>query len=316
MLGLRDEVRSHQNRVGGVVGDDRDLGRSGLAVDADNAPHHALCLGHPDVPRAGDDVDGLHALDPVGEHRDRLRTPSGVHLVDAEQRASGQDRGVRPAVIVRLRWAHDGHGLHAGHPRRHHVHHHARGVDRPTTRHVQSHAAYRPPGLTHDRAWRQLGHPTGGQLIGMHDGRAFDGSQQSRPNIWMQAPLGRCDHLNRDPQTHRASPVETLPELQHRLGPTRPDILQNVMHRGRLPLGQGPGHVERLIGGQVDPAQHGSMVFSAAAHLCEGEALCGPSGLRLQDTGRRAQPAARPRRCRLRACGGQLLSQLHQGSVF
>ena len=41
--------------------------------------------------------------DAVGEHRDRLGAADGVDLVDAEQRARGQDRGVREPAEVLLR---------------------------------------------------------------------------------------------------------------------------------------------------------------------------------------------------------------------
>ena len=37
VLGLADQVGGHVHRVGGVVGQDRDLGRAGLGVDADDA---------------------------------------------------------------------------------------------------------------------------------------------------------------------------------------------------------------------------------------------------------------------------------------
>ena len=39
VLGLADQVGGDVHRVGGVVGEDRDLGRAGLGVDAD----HAAC---------------------------------------------------------------------------------------------------------------------------------------------------------------------------------------------------------------------------------------------------------------------------------
>ena len=37
----------------------------------------------------------------VGEHRDRLGAADRVHLVDAEQRAGGEDRRVRQAAELR-----------------------------------------------------------------------------------------------------------------------------------------------------------------------------------------------------------------------
>ena len=51
--------------------------------------------------RPGDEVDLAARAGAVGEHRDRLGAADGVHLVDAEQRARGEDRRVRqPAELV------------------------------------------------------------------------------------------------------------------------------------------------------------------------------------------------------------------------
>ena len=44
---------------------------------------------------------GSHSLGAVGEHRDRLGAADRVHLVDAEQRAGGQDQRVRQAAYSR-----------------------------------------------------------------------------------------------------------------------------------------------------------------------------------------------------------------------
>ena len=57
MLGLADQVGRDERRVGRVVGEDRDLGRAGLGVDADHAPEQPLGGGDVDVARAGDQVD-------------------------------------------------------------------------------------------------------------------------------------------------------------------------------------------------------------------------------------------------------------------
>ena len=91
-------------RVGGGVGEDGDLGRPGLGVDADHASHQAFRGRHVDVAGAGDHVDGLDLRRvAVGGQRDRLRAADGVHLVDAEQGARGEDRRVRPAAELLLR---------------------------------------------------------------------------------------------------------------------------------------------------------------------------------------------------------------------
>ena len=52
VLGLADEVGRDVVGVGGVVGEDRDLGGAGLGVDADEALEQALGGDDPDVARA------------------------------------------------------------------------------------------------------------------------------------------------------------------------------------------------------------------------------------------------------------------------
>ena len=46
VLGLADQVGGEVGRVGGVVGDDADLGRPVLAVDADGALQHGVKAVH------------------------------------------------------------------------------------------------------------------------------------------------------------------------------------------------------------------------------------------------------------------------------
>ena len=57
VLGLADQVGGDVRRVGGVVGEDRDLGGPGLGVDADLRTADPLGGGDVDVARAGDHVD-------------------------------------------------------------------------------------------------------------------------------------------------------------------------------------------------------------------------------------------------------------------
>lgn len=95
VLGLADQVGGHVHRVGGLVREDRDLGGTGLGVDADLAREVALGGGDPDVAGPGDHVGRGAGLGAVREHRDGLGTADRVHLVDAEEGAGGEDRGVR-----------------------------------------------------------------------------------------------------------------------------------------------------------------------------------------------------------------------------
>ena len=103
VLGLADQVGGDMRRVGGVVGEDRDLGGPGLGVDADLRAADPLGGGDVDVAGPGDHVDrrqfgpvGVGAA--VGQQRDGLGAADGPYLVDAQQRGRGQDRRVRQSV--------------------------------------------------------------------------------------------------------------------------------------------------------------------------------------------------------------------------
>src|SRR6185437_1729319 len=71
VLGLADQVGGEVRRVGGVVGDDADLGGAVLAVGADGALQDPLGRGDVDVAGAGDHVDRRALVGSVGEHRQR-----------------------------------------------------------------------------------------------------------------------------------------------------------------------------------------------------------------------------------------------------
>ncbi len=102
VLGLADEVGGDVVGVGGVVGQDRDLGGPGLGVDADEALEQALGGGDPDVPGTGDHVRARAVLGAVGEHRHGLGSADRVDLFDAEQGAGGEDRRVGQSTEVLL----------------------------------------------------------------------------------------------------------------------------------------------------------------------------------------------------------------------
>jgi hypothetical protein len=92
VLGLGDEVGGDHLRVRGGVGDDRDLGRAGVAVGADAALRGELLLRERDVEVARPDheVADRHAGGAVGHRRDRLGAADAHHPVDAEQRAAAR----------------------------------------------------------------------------------------------------------------------------------------------------------------------------------------------------------------------------------
>ena len=146
VLGLTDQVGGDMVRVGGVVGQDRDLGRASLGVDADRAADKPLRRGHVDVAGSGDEVDGVADAGAVREHGDRLSTADGVHLVHAEQRAGGEHAGVGPAGLF-LRRAGDGDRADAGDLGRHHVHDHAGRIHREAAGDIQPDPGHRHPTL-------------------------------------------------------------------------------------------------------------------------------------------------------------------------
>ncbi len=59
VLRLAEEIGGDELRGAGGVRDHRDLGGASLRVDADRAVYQALCGGHIDVARAGDDVNRI-----------------------------------------------------------------------------------------------------------------------------------------------------------------------------------------------------------------------------------------------------------------
>ena len=72
MLGLAQQVGRAHLGVGGVVGDDQDLGRAGEQIDADPAVELALGLGDIGVAGADQHVDRLEALGAERHRRHRL----------------------------------------------------------------------------------------------------------------------------------------------------------------------------------------------------------------------------------------------------
>ena len=126
VLGLADQVGRDEGGHRGVVGEDGDLGRAGLGVDADHALEQSLRGDGVDVAGPGDQVDPAARAGAVGEHRDGLGAADGVHLLDAEQRARRQDRRVRQAGVLGLRGRGERDRGDARHLRGYDVHHHAR----------------------------------------------------------------------------------------------------------------------------------------------------------------------------------------------
>ena len=271
VLGLADEVRGHVHGVGGVVGEHGDLGGPGLGVDADHPAQDPLGRGDVDVAGTGDQVDRLEdRARGVGaaqrEQRDPLRPTGGPHLLDAEQRARSQDRGVRPPAVVGLRGGADHERAHLGGLRGHHVHHHAGGVDRVAAGDVEPHPLHRYPALGDRATVDDLGDGLAAPLVGVHRPAAADRLLQRGPHVGVEALERGGDDAGGHPDAGRTDPVEALAELQHGPDPPRADVVDDgahrVQHRVHVDLAARQG-APQLGGGrgltaQVGTGEHGA----------------------------------------------------------
>ena len=148
VLGLREQVGRDPRRVDRVVGDDRDFGRTGEPVDADDAEHLPLGLGHVRVARPDDDVDRHGSISVPNASAaiacaPPMRYTSSTPASAAAARIDGGDRAV-------------GSGRHAQHDlgdardaRRDRGHQHRRRVARATAGHVAAGAVDRHDDLVH-----------------------------------------------------------------------------------------------------------------------------------------------------------------------
>ena len=186
---------------------------------------------------------GSHVPGAVGEHRDRLGAAGGVDLVDAEQRARGEDRGVRQAAVVLLRRARHGERRHAGDLGRHDVHDHRARVDRASAGHVEADAVDGQPALG-DRA---AGHDLGGVSVRRWSSctsraRRIDSSSAAR-TVGVERRERGVERLLRHAQARRAYAVEPLAPLEHGLGrrgrgrPRRSGARLRARSRHRRPRG-------------------------------------------------------------------------------
>ncbi len=246
VLGLADQVGGDVHRVGRGVGEDRDLGRTGLGVDADLPGEVALGGGDPDVAGAGHHVGGQALLGPVREHRDGLRPARRVHLVDAQQRARGEDRRVRQAPELLLRRGRERDRLDARLLGRHDVHDDGGRVHRAAARGVQPHALHRNPLLGHGAAGDHLGGVLGAALVAVDDPGAPDRLLQGGADGRVQLLQRGLEGLRGYPDLRELDPVEPLRILDQRRRATMMDVLADGPH-----LLQGSFYVELGTGQQV-----------------------------------------------------------------
>ena len=265
MLGLTDEIRCDEGRIGGVVGEDRDLGRACLGVDADASLEHALGGGHVDVARPGHHLDrsavvgtGARA---EGEHGDRLGAARGVHLVHTEQGAGGEDRRVRDASVIALGRARHREGLDACGERRNDVHDDRRRIDRTTTGHVEPHPLDRDPSLGHRATRDDLGRAVGATLVVVDEAGSTDRLLECAAHGRVESSQCVVKSALRHPQRGRAYAVEALPPREHGLRAALTDVVDDGTHgrQDALDVDRGAGqHVARVSDGsaQVEASDH------------------------------------------------------------
>ena len=262
MLGLAEQVGGDVRRVRGLVGEDQDLGGPGLGVDADLALEQPLRGDRPDRARPGHEVDPRAGADAVGEHRDGLGAADGVHLLDAEQRARGQDRRVRQAGVFLLRRGRQRDRAHAGDLRGDDVHQHAGDQRSDAAGHVEADPVHRHLAVGDPGTGSELG---GGVLLQL--GRAggpqpADRLLQPGPDVRVQVRQGVAQRLRRHPDVGLGDAVVLLGQLQDRLEPAGADRLADRVHRRdrRLDVEVGARHHVPVVLGtlpaQVDPAHH------------------------------------------------------------
>ena len=277
VLGLADQVCGDVRRVGGVVGQHGDLGRSRLGVDTDDALDQALGAHRVDVARPGDQVDGTAAACAVREHRDRLGAADGVHLVDAEQRARSQDRRVRPAAEAGLRRGRERDRGDAGDLRGHDVHDHRGNQRRQAAGHVETHPLDRHHALRHPAARDHLGDHVGLELGLAGAAQPGDRLLQGGPHRRVQTAQCLRDRLRRYGDVVLLHAVEPGRELQDGLEATGPhgvdDRADDLERAGDV--GVGAGHHGPVVdvgrrsdgngaassgGAQVDTADHAAIL--------------------------------------------------------
>ncbi len=263
VLGLGDEVGGEEPRVGGVVGDDRDLGRARLGVHPDGPGQQPLGGGHVGVAWAGDHIHRGAVGGAVGEHGDRLGAADRVHLLDAEQRAGGQDGRCGQAAVVRAGRGGDGDPADAGDLRRDHIHDHRGGQRYQAGRYVHPGPVHRDVPLGDLRAIADPGDMVGGPLRLVHGPHPARHLLQRGPEPRVEGGEGIGERLRRYPAGGQVDPVETGGVLPYRGRPAvphvfadRPDPLHGgpgVQRRARQHAGEFlPGHGDRWLPAKID----------------------------------------------------------------
>ncbi len=306
VLGLRQQVGGDQRRIGGVVGDDDDLGGAGGI--ASNLPLDGP-LGQRDVGVAGTDdhVDRSDGVGPVGERGDRLRATDPVDVVDAGERRGGE-RGVGDRPVAARRDAQRD-LADPGDPGRDGGHEHRAGVGGAAAGDV----AARPVDGDDDLAGPDavaievdgpgdLGLVVGADLTGGVLERVADVAGQARQR--------RVACRRRDPQVLDGAAVEAGGELPDRDVAPAADVGDDRVHRVLRSGGVvGCGQHGREVPGEraeVKQVEHGGVHRNRG--VSRNRLLCQPSG---EATGWRAMSASElPELSTLRALLDELTVRL------
>ncbi len=232
VLGLADEIGGDVAGIGGIVSQHSHLGGTSLGVDADDPLQLTFGRRDVDIARTRDEIDrsaagAIRQVHAVGQHRDRLRATDRVDLVDSQEGARREDRGVRPAAEIHLGWGHDSERLDPRDLGRNHVHDHAARIDRAATGNVEAHPLDRDPPLRDGAPWHHGGGHIGAALIEVHHARPGNGFQERRAHIGVQCLLGNGELLHGDPERRGADMVELLAPLEDRLRATRANVVED-----------------------------------------------------------------------------------------
>ena len=142
VLGLGEKIGGDESRIGGPVGEDHDLGRSGDHVDADDAEHAALGGRDIGVARTDDLGDRRDGCGPVGERGHGLRAADPVDLVDPGDARRRQHQRIDPPLWRRHDHRHAAAARDLG---RNRVHHDRRWIARRAAGHIEPDRVDRPP---------------------------------------------------------------------------------------------------------------------------------------------------------------------------
>ena len=278
MLGLADQVGRDILRIGSGVGEDRDLGRASFGVDADDALEQPLGGGNIDIARSGHEADRFADVLAVGEAvcqcGDRLGAAHGIHLLDPEQSARGEDArvgvaGELPGGFL-LRGARDREGADASELGGHDIHDHRARIDRSTTGDIETDTVDGHPALGDGAAVGDLGGGRVAHLVGVHAAGPVDADLQCRPHVGVELGQRGLERGGGDAQALGAHPVILLGEVFERFGAALADRCADGFDRMqcRVDIELRPGQaLAKLAQGQGSATQIQSLHHGGQSRL-------------------------------------------------